>query len=257
MQYRYAANQNYEDYASGRVFYTLPGVPAFPVRLASEIFQRGLAHWQQAGGTGACRLYDPTCGGAYWLAVLAFLHWDSIASVLASDLDEDNLALAKRNLSLLTPEGFNNRTEEIAKMAATFGKDSHHGALESASRLRGALADNLTRHTIPTRVFQANALDPQALRQGLSDTAIDLVLADVPYGWHSTWAGQTTGQARPPAWQMLDALADQINPSTVLAIASGKDQKISHPRYRRLERFQVGKRRIIFLQPQREPGSQA
>jgi len=255
MQYRYTVNRNYEDYASGRVFYARPGVPAFPVRLASEIFQRGLAHWRQAGGAGPCRLYDPTCGGATWLVVLGFLHGDAIASIMASDLDTGSLTLAERNLALLTPDGLNQRIEEIKTMAASFGKESHRGALESAMRLREVLSANRAQHEISTQVFQANALDPEALRQGLGDAPIDLVLADVPYGRHSAWAGQKSGEDRPPAWQLLEALAGQIGPRTILAVAASKDQEMSHPKYRRLERFQVGKRRMVFLRLHDKPGS--
>src|SRR5438128_795255 len=40
MPFKFAVErENYADYASGKVFYNLPGHPAFPVRLASEIFQ--------------------------------------------------------------------------------------------------------------------------------------------------------------------------------------------------------------------------
>ena len=50
MQYKFAKEQpDYSDLASGRVFYSLPGHPAFPVRLASEVFQRCLAHREDAG----------------------------------------------------------------------------------------------------------------------------------------------------------------------------------------------------------------
>ena len=69
MQYRYAQKRNFEDFASGRVFYNRPGKPAFPVRLASEIFQRAFKHWQAEGGQGGCKIYDPVCGGGYWLVV--------------------------------------------------------------------------------------------------------------------------------------------------------------------------------------------
>jgi 23S rRNA (guanine2535-N1)-methyltransferase len=41
MEYRYTAErQNYEDFASGRVLYNQKGTTAFPVRLASELYQR-------------------------------------------------------------------------------------------------------------------------------------------------------------------------------------------------------------------------
>jgi hypothetical protein len=248
MPYRYTKNHNFEDYSSGRVFYASPGVPAFPVRLASEVFQRGLSRWQKAGGSGSCRIYDPTCGGGYWLAVLAFLHWESITSIFASDFENNSITLAKRNLSLLTKEGLDNRITEIEKLLETFNKDSHAAALESALRLRNALVANLDRHEISTHVFQANALNPLALRQGLGKTPIDLVLADVPYGWHSEWEGQPTYQGKTPVWQMLNALTEQVSTRTILAIAANKNQDVSHVAYRRLERFQIGKRRVVFLQ---------
>ena len=102
MQYRHAPRRNYEDFASGRVFYAFPGQPAFPVRLTSEIFQRSYAHWRALGGDGPCVVYDPTCGGAYWLVALAYLHWDRIEKIIASDIDPDSIEQAERNLSLLT-----------------------------------------------------------------------------------------------------------------------------------------------------------
>ena len=44
MQYKYVQEQSdYTDLSSGRVFYSLPGHPAFPAGLASEIFQRFVA----------------------------------------------------------------------------------------------------------------------------------------------------------------------------------------------------------------------
>ena len=51
MQYRYAREQtDFSDFSSGRVFYSLPGHPAFPVRLAGEIFQRCIEHRKSSYG---------------------------------------------------------------------------------------------------------------------------------------------------------------------------------------------------------------
>src|SRR5215211_6457770 len=102
MQYKYAKEQqNYSDFSSGRVFYSLPGHPAFPVRLASEIFQRCLAHRKTTYQVSTpCTLYDPCCGAAYHLSILAYLHWGHIREVIASDIDEKAVALAERNLRL-------------------------------------------------------------------------------------------------------------------------------------------------------------
>lgn len=248
MKYIYAPKGNFEDFASGRVIYSHPGQPAFPVRLASEIFQRALVLWRESGGTGRCTLYDPTCGGAFWLVVLAYLHWEEIDKIFASDLKIEGVVLAKRNLSLLTSSGLDGRIDEIKRMFVSYGKDSHSGALESAQRLREQLVNHLESHEIPSRVFQADVMDSQAPHQGLGTDNIDLILADVPYGWHTDWGGQEPDQGKKPIYRMLSAMASWLNPTSVIAIAADKSQRVHHPEYQRSAHFQVGKRRIIFLQ---------
>jgi hypothetical protein len=246
-QYRFTQAQNFEAFASGRVFYARPGQPAFPARLASEVFQRALWHWRAAGGLGPCRLYDPVCGGAYWLAVLGFLHREEIAAIYASDVDGEALALAARNLALLTPAGLERRIAEIEQMLAQFGKPSHAGALESALQLRQGRAARLGQQALVPRIFQADAADPAQIRQGLGGQPVDIVLADVPYGWHSNWqSGGDSGKSS-PLWQMLAALRTALPAQTLLAIAADKGQKIYHEDYLRLEKFQLGRRRIELL----------
>ena len=258
MQYRYAEKHNFEDYASGRVFYNQPGQPAFPVRLASEIFQRALVHWKAGGGRGHCTIYDPVCGGAYWLVALAYLHRDEIGAIYASDLQADILSLAERNLSLLTPSGLDRRIAELETMRTAYQKESHAGALTSARKFRMQLGDHLKTGSIDTRVFQADAASPQDMVSGLDGRRVDLVLADVPYGWRSRWGGENGGFGmmndelaleQTPVWRMLEALHGTLKPGSIVAIAADKSQKVAHLRYTRLERFQLGKRRIFILQP--------
>lgn len=251
MPYRYAVDQeDYTDYAGGRVLYSLPGHPAFPVRLVSEMLQRCTALLQDRGITGPYTLYDPCCGGAYHLATLGYLHWDAIDAILASDIDPDAVDLARRNLGLLTPEGLSSRTSEIEDMLALYGKDSHFAALESAGRLRKCMVAALDDHSIATRVFQADATVAESMARGLESAQIDIVLTDVPYGDKSSWQLSDAGAASdaPPLWQMLDALTAVISPGTVVAIATQKRQKARHPAYRRLDRFNLGKRRVTILQ---------
>jgi SAM-dependent methyltransferase len=256
MQYRYAQNRNFEDYASGRVFYARAGQPAFPVRLASEIFQRAYQHWQAVGGQGGCTVYDPVCGGGYWLVVLAYLHWEAIAAIYASDFDGEVLPLAERNLSLITPGGLNQRISEIKAMVTAFHKDSHRSALVSARKFYQQLEINLESHAIEGVVFQADATDTQNIARGLAGRKVDLVLADVPYGWHSQWQmgnGDLESQfslqaaSHTPIEAMLSAMHSILDPGVVLAIAYDKSQKIQSEQFLRLERFQVGKRQIQIL----------
>ena len=258
MQYRYANDRNFEDYASGRVFYTRPGQPAFPVRLASEIFQRAIGHWQVAGGSGLCTIYDPVCGGAYWLGVLAYLHWDAIGAIYASDMDAGALSLAERNLSLTDLAGLEQRINEIKAMQTAYKKESHLEALTSAESFREQLNANLVSHAIQKKVFLADATNTQSIAQGLEPGQVDLILADVPYGWHSTWHKEGSidrkckddpGMTQTPIWQMLDALYRILKPEGMLVVVSDKSQKPKHEYYQQLERFRAGKRQVFMLRP--------
>ena len=245
MEYKFASEHtNYADLAGGHVFYTLPGLPAFPVRLASEIYQRGLEF--RGKGNSPCTIYDPCCGAAYHLSVIAYLHWDSVCRVICSDINEKAIQMAERNLGLLTPAGMERRSREISAMVRLYDKDSHKGALESITRMQEQVNQLTAVRPIQTRVFQANATDATSLREGLHDTFIDMVITDIPSGQHSQWE-QT--QVPDPAWAMLEALFPCLSSKSLVVMASDKQQKISHEKYQRLEKLQIGKRQVVFLEP--------
>ena len=250
MTYQFATeDQNYSDLSSGRVIYNQPGAPAFPVRLASEIFQRATRHLRAANNARErITIYDPTCGGGYHLAALGFLHGDQIASILASDIDLNILELARDNLGLLSLNGLARREGEIRRMLAAYGKESHAEALTSLHHLQDRLQDlGLLR----CRLFAANALDASSLRDGLAGERVDLVFSDVPYGHLSGWnVPEGSGVDAPaPLWKMLDALREVLPPDSLAAIAADKSQKIAHEGYQRVERFLLGKRQITLLRP--------
>jgi len=251
MQYKYAKEQqDYSDFSSGRVFYSLPGHPAFPVRLASEIFQRCLAHRAAIyGKTAPCTLYDPCCGAAYHLSVLGFLHGEYIQKVIGSDIDEKAVALAARNLGLLQKEGPDERIRELSGMFEQFRKESHREALQSAAVLKEQLSALTETRTFETRVFQASATDRETISSHIQPKSVDIVFTDVPYGRHSQWRKANSEESSNPLTSMLDALLDILSPSSIVAISSDKQQKAMHKRYERIEHFQVGKRQIVILKP--------
>jgi hypothetical protein len=108
MPYQFATeSRDYSDLAAGRILQNFPGHPAFPIRLASEIFQRCLPIL--AKENIPVSVYDPCCGGAYLLTTLAYEHWSQIHTIIGSDIDTDALNLAERNLSLLTLDGLDQR----------------------------------------------------------------------------------------------------------------------------------------------------
>jgi len=251
MAYRFAVERaDYSDYAGGQVFYSLPGRPALPVRLTSEILQRCLAL-----RPAPYRLYDPLCGGAYLLCVLAYLHWEAIRELIGSDIDPEAVRLAERNLALLTTNGLEERRQKLQALAAAYGKESHQAALEALGRLEARLRRHLAVHPIRMQLFQADALDPRSLLQHLGPGSVDVVITDLPYGLQSQWQGESGAAAKaagrpspPPAWRLLDALRAVLAPSALVAIAADKKQKIAHERYRRREHFHVGKRQVTILQ---------
>jgi 16S rRNA G966 N2-methylase RsmD len=251
LQYKFAKEQlDYSDFTSGRVFYSLPGYPAFPVRLASEIFQRCLEYREALYGIATpCTLYDPCCGTAYHLSVLGYLHGEHLRKLIASDVAEKAVAWARRNLGLLSLEGLNKRTEEISRMLAAYGKDSHKEALSSAAVLKKQLLSLTQKHTIETRTFQANATDSKKILENIAPRSVDIVFSDVPYGQHSHWQGSNPNELSNPLGSTLDALLGILSSSSIIAIVSDKQQKALHPKYQRIEQFQIGKRKVAILKP--------
>lgn len=255
MQYKFAREQlDYSDFASGQVLYSLPGHPAFPVRLASEIFQRCIEHRRTIyEDSTPCTLYDPCCGAAYHLCVLAFLHGEHIREVIASDINEKAVDLAERNLGLLRADGLNQRIRELSKMFAEYGRESHRQALQSAAALREKLTVQMESRVLTTRVFRASALDRGEISSRINRDSVDIVFTDVPHGLHSRWHDPGRELPAAPASSMLDALLEVLSASSIVAIASDKQQKAVHQGYQRLEQFQVGKRRVVILRPIERP----
>jgi tRNA G10 N-methylase Trm11 len=247
MQYKYATEQqDFSDYSSGRVLYSLAGHPAFPIRLASEVFQRCLAYRAALYRVSTpATLYDPCCGAGYHLSILAFLHGEHIREVIGSDIDEKAVAVARRNLGLLHVDGLDRRMDEITEMLDQYGKDSHQEALRSVSVLKKRLST--AAHTLETRVFQANAIDSKEISSNMKSQSVDIVFTDVPYGQHSYWRDSNVSSN--PLDSILEALPGTLSSSAIVAIVSDKQQKVSHGSYERIERFQVGKRRIVILRP--------
>lgn len=249
MQYKYEKEQqDYSDLSSGRVFYSLPQHPAFPVRLASEVFQRCIAFRREIHNVSTpATVYDPCCGAAYHLSILGCLHREAIHEIIASDINEKAVALAAKNLGLLVANGMDQRIAEISSMLEQYGKESHKDALKSAEALKRKISNVEQKQPLQIKTFQANATHANELLQNIKANSVDIVFTDIPYGEHSYW--QDSADVSNPLHAMLDALHGILSFSSIAAIASDKKQKITHERYQRLEQFQIGKRRVILLKP--------
>jgi 23S rRNA (guanine2535-N1)-methyltransferase len=226
MEYRYTPNENYEDFAAGRVIYHMGGEPTFPVRLALELYERCLSYSNKKTDI---TLYDCCCGGAYMLTILGLLKGNSISRIYGSDIDEKSLRLATDNLGLLTEQGLKRRREEIKSLYESYGKFSHKEALQSVDRF-----EKLRSKELCFEVFYRNALE-----EGKLPFVPDIILTDVPYGNMVEWdegCGGING--------MMDALYQSCARDTILCVCMDKKQKISSERFQRLERQQIGKRRF-------------
>ncbi|MEI3868119.1 hypothetical protein V6S02_13635 [Microbacterium sp. CCNWLW134] len=242
MAYRYAtASRDHSDLASGRVLFSAPGFPAFPVRLASEIFQCARAR----GTEGPVTVWDPCCGSGYLLTTLAILHRKEISGVIASDVDPVAVSLARRNLRLLAPHGLHRRASALRERAELFGKPAYADAAAAAERLAAARQED--NPSLSTRVAIADVFDPRQLREALGDERPGLVITDVPYGEQTTWSGRDPDAALA---DMLSAVAEVVDRRGVIAISARGRRVGAGEGHRRLASFRIGSRAVaIFAAP--------
>lgn len=230
MQYKYCGNENFEDYASGRVLYSAEGVANFPVRLVNEIF--GYAKEYSVKKRELC-VYDPCCGGGYSLTVLGLMNADVIKKLYGSDIDIKMIEVAKKNLALLSEVGLEKRYAELKTLYDLYGKSSHANALESIERFR-----NRMQRSIDTEIFVADCTEE------LPVLSPDIIITDIPYGNLVEWSTESNN----PLYDMLQQLASISHRDTVLAISMDKKQKVMHPAWVRKKKQIIGKRKFeIFV----------
>ena len=235
MPYKFSQNANHEDLSCGRVIYHKAGFTNYPVRLVCEIFERCL-HIISEPNKKVC-VYDPCCGGGYILTVLGFLYGERIESLYGSDISLEAIGITEQNMGLLTYKGLHNRKEQLKSLYETYGKDSHCQAIKSADNLL-----ELIRHTISTNVFVRDILNRNGIIANHSFTA-DIIISDVPYGNNVSWSNDNPFAID----AMLDNLSDNLSKNAVIAVSSDKRQKMANHRYKRIEKFIVGKRKVEIL----------
>ena len=237
VDYRYAVERtDHSALASGQVLRSAPGFPGFPVRLASELFQRALAHTKD-GGRSRVRLWDPCCGSGYLVTVLGLLHRDRLEHVRASDVDDDAVALAARNAELLSTEGLVAREEELRRSARDFGRPAFVERAEAARELAEGLAargGDLPHEVVLADVFELSR-----------PVRADLVITDVPYGEMTSWEGAAPEEE--PLQAMLESLG-RVLPAHAVVVITARTRRISLPEgVHALERLKVGNRAGAFV----------
>lgn len=243
MVYRYAlAKEDYSDLSTGGVLYSAPGFPAFPVRLASEIFQRAL----RLGPNQPTQVWDPCCGSGYLLMALSFLHRRDITEIFGTDLDNAALKLARQNLNLLSENGLEARSAELHDRSERFSKSVYAEAASAAFRL----SDKLEQQggPIPHSTAQADVFDPNQLRNVLGARRPKIVITDVPYGERTAWSGphRTAGITG-----MLRALGAVLDDDAVIAVSTRGRKVRADADLRAITSFKIGTRAVAYFRPPR------
>ena len=227
MEYLYCRNDNFEDFASGRVLYGGRGIPNFPVRLLNEIYCRAKSYLEQKKDIV---IYDPCCGGGYALTVLGFFYNSEIKKIYGSDIDESMIAYAERNVCLLRNKDLQKRRDEIAQLYREYGKNSHKEALTSCDTLINMLSQEVS-----SEIFKADCT------RTLPQILPDIIITDVPYGNLVEWQNENS----------LDRMLEQLwvisHEKTILAVCMDKKQKINSEKWKRLEKQNIGKRKFEIL----------
>lgn len=235
MAYRMVPDRlDHADLASGAVLRSAPGRPAFPVRLAEELFLRAADHLPE----GLLTLWDPCCGSGYLVAVIGLRQRPRLRAVIASDADPDAVRLATDNLALLTVDGLQARETVLRERHAAFGRQAHSDAAGAAGRLRRRLVRDGGDLTAAS--FVADAFDVTALRMGLDGLSPDVVLTDVPYERQSEWLGGAATLKDPV--HGLGAALSQVLPAHTVIVITVRARKVSLPGVQVLERVRVGNR---------------
>lgn len=237
MFYKYYNDINFEDFACGRVIYGKAGFPNYPVRLAGEVYKRCLEYSVKKEGL---TIYDPCCGGGYLLTVLGLLNPETIENIIASDISNKAISLAKDNLSLLTIEGLLKRKQQINGMITKFNKPSHKEALNSVEVFLKIIGNR--RITPRIHCFTADVLDEKSLDN--SNFKTDILITDVPYGNLVSWSDERDNAIN----KLLNNVFPVLHGNTILAISTDKGQKINSERFLRHEKLKQGKRVIYILQ---------
>lgn len=257
MTYRFARERTDDSaYASGYVLHSAPGRTGFPVRLATEVFQRCAAHLGARGVRPPFTLYDPCCGAGHLLTTIGLLHRESVGELIGSDIDDAAVELARRNLALLSPAGLTGRIADLEDRYRQFGRASHAAATDDARRMLARIGDLDDDDPLSVSAFTVDITQPGAIAGRVSNGHVNMVITDVPYGNWSAWStnpsdstgDKPTAPAEPPITQMLETLRPALAPRAVVAVVSGKDQRASHPAFRRVERWQIGRRRIEIVE---------
>lgn len=250
MNYKFnVKKENYALLASGSVLYSLPGQPAFPIRLSSEIYQRCAEILKGKNIDPPYSVYDPFCGSGYLITTLGVLHGNQISDLIASDISETAVELAQRNLNLLTNAGLDLREQELDKLYNAFHKESHLEAIEKIKQIRTEFVITQT-EKIVKKVFQANALMKDSIELHIPVSSIDIVISDLPYGNQTNWflEDKFSNRQTDPINAFLETIRHFVKFSGLVVLITQNKIKFSEiPNFSKKQQFKLGHRHIYII----------
>ncbi|MDN5916009.1 MAG: rRNA methyltransferase [Pseudonocardia sp.] len=270
VQYRHAPAANFGDLDA--VLASAPGRPSLPVRLTLELFGRCREHLAEPGPVV---VWDPCCGTGQLLSTLGLLRGDEVAGLVGSDADPEPLSLAARNLALLAPGGPDARAAELDALADRHDKPGYRDAAAAARRLGRSVtgppsesgpqseSGPLSGSGPPSEICVADALAPEATGPIVARHRPRIVLADVPYGRQTRWAGSgasidgdrtdsdpmsdgsSTGTG--PEAGLVSALARVLDADAVIAVVARTRRVALGSGTPALDRLRVGHRAAAIV----------
>ena len=249
MEYHHAPAADRSDLDA--VLVSAPGRPTLPVRLTLELFGRALSF----AGPGPVTVWDACCGAGTTLAVLGLCRGSALSGLVGSDVDPSPLDLARRNLALLAPGGLEARAAELEELASRHGKPGYATSAVAARALAGGPLFDAA--SVPYEITVADATDPAATSPLVERHRLQVVIADLPHGIQTRWAGVGTGpdtgagaagaSSDDPTSTLVTSLAAVLAPDAVIALA-GRGRRLALPGgTRALDRFRVGHRAMAIL----------
>lgn len=233
--------ENYQYLSSGSVLYSIKLSPAFPVRLGSEIFQRATEFLEKKEGL---KLYDPCCGAGYLITTLGILHGKSIKEIIGSDIENELVTFANKNLSLLNTIGQNERRRDLEDKLVKYGKSSYEISLKAL----GEIEKLSKKSSINTSCFFGDALNLDISSFLLRFGEVDLIISDLPYDNVTSWNSSDKLSVIEAEKVFLSNMVGILKTGGIIVlITSKKNIKITNTELQILSIEKIGKRKITFF----------
>lgn len=139
-------------------------------------------------------------------------------------MDAGVLRLAEANLRLLTATGMARRQDVLTDDARIYDKPAHHASARAARRLAAQLEDD--GGDLPAGLHHLDARDGDGLRHLVARWTPDVVLADLPHGRMTRWAGHdeldeaADQDADQQQRQVVATLARVLPPTSVVVVVT-------------------------------------